>query len=116
MTCTAVPEQGLHPVQAGVALGLAKTLAIRFPTWGPDFASLMVSTWPLPQYAVCSPTTSIMCQHHTAAAGTLLQGAPASQPKEHLDLFVLVPADGGACMNSGIQFRNSVGLAFARQP
>ena len=28
--------------QAGVALGLAKTLSIRFPTWGPDFSSLMV--------------------------------------------------------------------------
>ena len=31
-------------MQAGVALGLAKTLAIRFPSWGPDFASLMVRT------------------------------------------------------------------------
>ena len=28
--------------QAGVALGLAKTVAIRFPDWGPDFATLMV--------------------------------------------------------------------------
>lgn len=29
-------------VQAGVAMGLAKTIAARFPEWGPDFATLMV--------------------------------------------------------------------------
>ena len=34
-------------VQAGVALGLAKTLAIRFPTWGPDFASILVRPSPV---------------------------------------------------------------------
>lgn len=31
-------------IQAGVAMGLAKTVAVRFPEWGPDFATLMVST------------------------------------------------------------------------
>lgn len=30
-------------IQAGVAMGLAKTVAVRFPEWGPDFATLMVS-------------------------------------------------------------------------
>lgn len=29
-------------VQAGVAMGLAKTVATRFPEWGPEFATLMV--------------------------------------------------------------------------
>jgi len=29
--------------QAGVAMGLAKTVATRFPTWGPEFATLMVA-------------------------------------------------------------------------
>ena len=29
-------------VQAGVAMGLAKTVSSRFPTWGPEFATLMV--------------------------------------------------------------------------
>lgn len=29
-------------MQAGVAMGLAKTVAVRFPEWGPDFATLMV--------------------------------------------------------------------------
>lgn len=29
-------------MQAGVAMGLAKTVAVRFPEWGPEFATLMV--------------------------------------------------------------------------
>ena len=29
-------------LQAGVAMGLAKTVATRFPDWGPEFATLMV--------------------------------------------------------------------------
>ena len=30
--------------QAGVALGLARTVLARFPVWGPDFYALMVAT------------------------------------------------------------------------
>lgn len=29
--------------QAGIAMGLAKGVAARFPVWGPDFATLMVN-------------------------------------------------------------------------
>ena len=35
-------------MQAGVAMGLAKTVAVRFPEWGPDFATLMVRCLVLP--------------------------------------------------------------------
>lgn len=35
-------EAAVLNAQAGVALGLAKTVAVRFPSWGPDFAALMV--------------------------------------------------------------------------
>ena len=31
-------------VQAGVALGLARMVGVRFPTWGPQFQTLAVST------------------------------------------------------------------------
>ena len=31
-------------LQAGVAMGLAKTIAARFPEWGAEFATLMVSS------------------------------------------------------------------------
>lgn len=40
-------------MQAGVAMGLAKTVAVRFPEWGPDFATLMVKA----SVASCSPLT-----------------------------------------------------------
>jgi hypothetical protein len=49
MTCharhAAVPNEltEMCTIQAGVAMGLAKTVAVRFPEWGPDFATLMVS-------------------------------------------------------------------------
>ena len=32
-----------HVTQAGVALGLARTVAARFPYWGPSFSTLAVS-------------------------------------------------------------------------
>ena len=35
--------------QAGVALGLARTVLARFPVWGPDFYALMVATIVLTQ-------------------------------------------------------------------
>lgn len=38
-------------VQAGIAMGLAKSVATRFPAWGPDFATLMVPT-------ICPPPKS----------------------------------------------------------
>ncbi len=33
-------------MQAGVAMGLAKTVAVQFPEWGPEFATLMVICHP----------------------------------------------------------------------
>lgn len=36
-------SHSLENIQAGVAMGLAKTVATRFPDWGPEFATLMVS-------------------------------------------------------------------------
>ena len=30
-------------MRGGGGVGLAKTVAVRFPEWGPDFATLMVS-------------------------------------------------------------------------
>lgn len=43
-------------------MGLAKTVAVRFPEWGPDFATLMVSTaalLPAFQQLLCSSTENV---------------------------------------------------------
>jgi len=48
-------------IQAGVAMGLAKTVAVRFPEWGPDFATLMVSVAAMqPVLQQCSEGFSFM--------------------------------------------------------
>ena len=44
-------------MQAGVAMGLAKTVSTRFPSWGPEFATLMVRTT-LP---ASKPEANILC-------------------------------------------------------
>ena len=50
-------------MQAGVAMGLAKTVAVRFPEWGPEFATLMVSC-----LALAAVSTAYHCmQHHSCA-------------------------------------------------
>ena len=44
-------------MQAGVAMGLAKTVAVRFPEWGPEFATLMVRCLLL----CCDPVHLTVC-------------------------------------------------------
>lgn len=53
-------------MQAGVAMGLAKTVAVRFPEWGPDFATLMVRCLVLPP-ALLQCTAYDCMQHHLYA-------------------------------------------------
>lgn len=55
------------PVQAGVAMGLAKAVAVRFPSWGPDFVFLMVRTQKLLsalRYKQILQTASLKAHHH----------------------------------------------------
>ena len=55
--------------QAGVAMGLAKAVAVRFPDWGPDFVFLMVRPSHAPAtlhlqsavHPVCSSWTTPTC-------------------------------------------------------
>lgn len=52
-------------MQAGVAMGLAKTVAVRFPEWGPEFATLMVKILALP--AACCKLLQNYGQHQLCA-------------------------------------------------
>ena len=70
---TAQATGGLVLLQAGVAMGLAKTVATRFPTWGPEFATLMVS-------ALINPSSEQQRPKCTLVACTLKESYASPNP------------------------------------
>ncbi len=78
-------------LQAGIALGLAQSVAARFPTWGPDFAALWAGvvmmnlltgpplfkvTWSLPLASVDLGRTLAVIIACVAAQGGIASSAP----------------------------------------
>lgn len=57
-------------MQAGVAMGLAKAVAVRFPSWGPDFVFLMV--W-RPYQCFLGHCITLLC---TVAAADIKRSIP----------------------------------------
>lgn len=74
--------------QAGVAMGLAKAVAVRFPDWGPDFVFLMVGPpctslySSMPQVLPC--LTAHLCAHARAAA------SPGLTPPVYVQMSVIM--------------------------
>ncbi|DBA69525.1 TPA: hypothetical protein ACH3X2_012726 [Trebouxia sp. C0005] len=69
--------------QAGVAMGLAKTVAVRFPEWGPDFATLM--TCAITMNMMAGPPLFKRAIVQTGEARAMLHPALSQELEEAID-------------------------------